>query len=818
MGYIPRTLKRKAPHDYDVYLQKLDALRKRGKTEKKYLPLIHRIDASSLITEIGVKDSVIQKLNNRVFKLESIIQVLACERTCGFRDKLDFSGSFSHLNPQFQEQLNREFGDLVDTLISTRHSSQKNGESEDDIVEEYFIEEELMLRKQEEEKWMVEEQKLKEKEFLNALLEETNRRTEREQIMKEAKERKKAFLGFYQSDHWKRAQLTMAKPQKMNQIDGSESAYYWSSKFVKAEKNRTPPYGCMDPDMTQFLKDVKPWVENLSRVNKAIDQVHITNEYEEFLGKPGPLRCIFPWSKEPVRVDRRFWESLVCLDPPKKGWLMDEHIDLWVEYMLHFRPVAAKWAMVTAYFVQLLLQDSIPIWYANGEKYNIAWADVEHVFMPINEKDKHWFLASFEIRTGIVTFYDSGSHEQDDKRFRGYISFLHDDLSRTEVPTNFSYSDLKPIGYSHGVLGFSYGPIVSDYMGFVWNPSIRRSCGTFVPYFTQAEEYEKRLLAFGVRPHNHEPIILKISYPFNPLHHQWSVLLFTFSSREWNRLQTEFLPRQSLRLKKASQCVVGGHIFWCGYERLYDNDGSIFKSYMMLSFNLVTYRFQEIEIPAELLVNLPLPFHVSNLRDNIVVSGNINRDDHFAFCIWVLTVVGGTIASFQCMINIPTPCQLKLIGFDGNNDPILEVQTPEGWVTTLGVYKIASGTFHNLGIEGDAGSFFISPYSESIILQTHVDRMAYGLVGLPIVLEQAKVFEKKCIDRAKYGITFKDAHNIPAQGGLFGDCGIWVCIFLYRLSNGKRLAVENPVQAALAYREHMANFFFKHRVSSWLTY
>lgn len=76
MEYIPRTLKRKAPHDYDLYLQKLDTLRKRGRTEKKYLPLVHRIDACSLITEIGVKDCVIQKLNNRVFKLESIIQVI----------------------------------------------------------------------------------------------------------------------------------------------------------------------------------------------------------------------------------------------------------------------------------------------------------------------------------------------------------------------------------------------------------------------------------------------------------------------------------------------------------------------------------------------------------------------------------------------------------------------------------------------------------------------------------------------------------------------------------------------------------------------
>ena len=93
-----------------------------------------------------------------------------------------------------------------------------------------------------------------------------------------------------------------------------------------------------------------------------------------------------------------------------------QHIELWVEYMLHFRPVDADWAMVTAYFVQLLLQDSIPIWYANGEKYKIPWGDVEQVFMPINEQEKHWFLARFEIRTGIVTFYDSSYHEQDDKR------------------------------------------------------------------------------------------------------------------------------------------------------------------------------------------------------------------------------------------------------------------------------------------------------------------------------------------------------------------------------------------------------------------
>ena len=76
MKYKPRSITHKEPHAYDDYLKKLEALRKRGRTEKKFLPVVPRIEVKSLITEIGVKDSVIQKLNNRVYKLESIIQVI----------------------------------------------------------------------------------------------------------------------------------------------------------------------------------------------------------------------------------------------------------------------------------------------------------------------------------------------------------------------------------------------------------------------------------------------------------------------------------------------------------------------------------------------------------------------------------------------------------------------------------------------------------------------------------------------------------------------------------------------------------------------
>ncbi|GJS72599.1 phospholipase-like protein [Tanacetum coccineum] len=109
-----------------------------------------------------------------------------------------------------------------------------------------------------------------------------------------------------------------------------------------------------------------------------------------------------------VRISGNFWLTLVCLDPTRKGWLSEEHIDLWVDYMWHGRPDNANWAMVSCYFVQILLQNSTPLFYANGDKYATPWSDVDQVFFPINETAQHWCLAHFDILSGLVTFYDSG--------------------------------------------------------------------------------------------------------------------------------------------------------------------------------------------------------------------------------------------------------------------------------------------------------------------------------------------------------------------------------------------------------------------------
>nr|GFA04656.1 F-box domain-containing protein [Tanacetum cinerariifolium] len=75
---------------------------------------------------------------------------------------------------------------------------------------------------------------------------------------------------------------------------------------------------------------------------------------------------------------------------------------------------------------------------------------------------------------------------------------------------------------------------------------------------------------------------------------------------------------------------------------------------------------------------------------------------------------------------------------------------------------------------------------------------------IPEVMVQVKVFDPKGIDHTRYTISFTNVVNVPKQGGVFGDCGIWTCIFLYRLSHGISLDVDNPIQTALAYREHLA--------------
>ena len=74
------------------------------------------------------------------------------------------------------------------------------------------------------------------------------------------------------------------------------------------------------------------------------------------------------------------------------------------------------------------------------------------------------------------------------------------------------------------------------------------------------------------------------------------------------------------------------------------------------------------------------------------------------------------------------------------------------------------------------------------------------------------MFDKNKIVKEDYSISFQYADGVPIQGGLHGDCGLWVCILLYRLSHKIPLDVDDPISFVLAYRERLIDFFWKYKI------
>nr|GEU60341.1 phospholipase-like protein [Tanacetum cinerariifolium] len=85
------------------------------------------------------------------------------------------------------------------------------------------------------------------------------------------------------------------------------------------------------------------------------------------------------------------------------------------------------------------------------------------------------------------------------------------------------------------------------------------------------------------------------------------------------------------------------------------------------------------------------------------------------------------------------------------------------------------------------------------------------LEKLTVYLVMHGIFESKGISANDYKITYKYA-DAPFQASLFGDCGIWVCIFIYRLCRNLPLTVDDALETALAYSERMLEYFWIHKI------
>ncbi|GJZ34015.1 putative F-box domain-containing protein [Tanacetum coccineum] len=368
-----------------------------------------------------------------------------------------------------------------------------------------------------------------------------------------------------------------------------------------------------------------------------------------------------------------------------------------------------------------------------------------------------------------------------------YISFI-DDVTFSQQQQDFppNVSDLvKHLKYSK-VIGSSCGLwCFHDYrsrtkMVVIWNPSIGKSVGIVVPRLLNnspisPDHMQFTTLGFGVCPSTYDPTIVRMSYIERVLdigdtnNIPWEVEVFTLSSKTWKMIPSSNLPRESVRLIYSTQVAIDRFIFWVAYDRIVGNDGvSQFKK-LILSFDLITHEFKEVNLPDSianrdisismfneslvvsaftnevndgqgLLVHsncgddtscvadhnfkvtvvdhvhlsdsiakhAPQDISISELNESLVVSAYTNEvNDGLVYGIWMMGEEGGVMTSFKKLftINIPDLSTMTLLGFRKNGEPIMESTKYE---------ELAH--INNFGINGETSSFFVCPYIETLLI------------------------------------------------------------------------------------------------------
>ncbi|PWA89502.1 F-box domain-containing protein [Artemisia annua] len=273
--------------------------------------------------------------------------------------------------------------------------------------------------------------------------------------------------------------------------------------------------------------------------------------------------------------------------------------------------------------------------------------------------DSQTFITSYGARPTAECLFNLTF----DQGYKGFMTSVSENFTITPLDSQLHLAAMMPVGNSCGLTCFMYG---TSMMAIIWNPSIRKSIGIFIPFYTNQIECSKICFGFGVHPNSLDPTIVKLSRP-------------------------------SLRLKRKSQAVVGRFIYWGATEK----DAFSFESGHANSF------------------------FVCKLGGSVVISGMIMTSEVPLFVGWLLDVDGASITRFSNLFCIPTPTVNKLLSFTSNLGPIVEANV--GYILGHSVfyYDHQSEQFAGLGIEGNGGSFYVAPHKESLLLLNHSDRALY---------------------------------------------------------------------------------------------
>nr|GEV63221.1 hypothetical protein [Tanacetum cinerariifolium] len=246
----------------------------------------------------------------------------------------------------------------------------------------------------------------------------------------------------------------------------------------------------------------------------------------------------------------------------------------------------------------------------------------------------------------------------------------------------------------------------------IWNPSIRKSVGIRLlssGYFR---------FGFGVSPVNNDPTILKIL--FDP----WHVEVFTLSSAVWNLIPSSNPPRESIKLYSSTPVVIDRFMYCVPFDKILANGWP--ATYMIISFDLITKKFKEVTVTVSLENQFGSGFRISKLRDSLILFGESNEVNE-SICVQIM-VHDGVITSFTKLFTIDNRnlSVNKILGFRKSGEVVMENAMQIRKFAALEVYEPCSQDTEDLEIYGDADSFFMGSYKETLLLLDHSDGYIYS--------------------------------------------------------------------------------------------
>nr|GEY84779.1 hypothetical protein [Tanacetum cinerariifolium] len=315
-----------------------------------------------------------------------------------------------------------------------------------------------------------------------------------------------------------------------------------------------------------------------------------------------------------------------------------------------------------------------------------------------------------------------------------YFSIVDDDtfphqkvLMTTPVSVNRLNYPAELVGVSGGLFCI-YGPNRNIMNAVIWNPFIKRTVTIVVPNVPDDDDDlpYNTIVGFGVCPRTSDPKLVKIT--FNDMYQKEyatipnQVEVFSLTSGLWKRPSSK-LPRESIAYMYP-QIPINEFMYWLAYD-MSSFDRKDQYCHLIMSFDLTSEEFTQVYLPQS-LASGKTHVCISKLNESLVV---LEKNDASNANVWIMQ--NGDQKSFTHIftINMPITSIRDVAGFRNNGGPIL-VEKKDLKETELIVYEPNSKQINSTGIAGPFDYFFVSPYTQTLLLLDHKDSIGIGKQGI----------------------------------------------------------------------------------------